>query len=134
MDLYAASGLVSLGSTSAVKPFYIYTASGGLKLKKCGIGMEFLPLHIHETVFGVGDEAWLKYKAQKGKIQSVYIKKVKIISDALFQGRGHCDVIYFDTLNSAYNEDELITNSEAIAIATAYIENRLKQAARACSL
>jgi hypothetical protein len=110
---------------------FTYVASGGILLSRCGINWQFRPLYIHPTAFDVGDKAWLKYKAQKGKLVSVVIKKI-VVHPFLYEGRGNCTAIYFDTLNAAYNEDDLITNAEAVAIAVAFLERELLQAEGAC--
>lgn len=111
---------------------YVYEASGGLNLRKCGIGHSVDPKYVRNVAFSVGDQAWLKYRAEKGILESVTIKKIKL-TPSLYEGRGWCLVIYFDTFNAAYNETDLIYYSEALALVQDYLaRKKLAIAAAEC--
>lgn len=104
---------------------FTYVASGGLSLRRCGLIWEFSPRLVRAVNFLPGEKAWLKYKAQIGIIEFVVVKKIKFF-DNLY------GVMYFDTFNRAYNEDDLVGETTAVALATAYLELRIQQANAAC--
>lgn len=127
---YSGSGNIVFGSSSfAVSSYYAYSGSGKLHAANCGNNIVFLPKIFIEIPFKAGQRAWLKYEAQKGKIRSVMVKKVKILSD--LSTLGGINVMYFDNLNAVFNETDLINQSEAIAIALAYYQRRILLAKQA---
>lgn len=68
--------------------------------------------------FAVGSIAYdCKNARIKGRIEPVVIKKYRILYNPY-------DVIYTDTLNAIWNEDELCNHEEAIDLATSYQERR----------
>jgi putative ABC transport system permease protein len=75
------------------------------------------------------DRAWLKYEALRGRVRSVWIKKLKVVSGLSTLGKPV--VIYYDNLNAVFNEEDLITNSDAVNIALAYHQKRLLDAQKA---
>ena len=99
---------------------FTYQASGKIKFKKCGLNWVFSPLYIQYLTFDIGDRAWLRFRALEGKYQSIVVKKYRLIP-SLYEGKGHSDVLYFDTFNRAYNEDDLITYEQAQVIVDAYL-------------
>ena len=106
---------------------FTYVASGGLSLRRCGPIYSFTPRRVRAVNFLPCEKAWLLFKAQVGIVEFVVVKKIKFFDDLL-------GVIYFDTFNRAYNEGDLIGETDATAIATAYIQQRIQQAQRAeCS-
>lgn len=111
---------------------FTYVASGSLNLRKCGIGYHVDPLHIHNIAFSIGDQAWIKYKAIKGILEWIIIKKIKIF-DYSYNGEGPCTILYVDTFNALYNEEDLIYYEDALALVEAFYERRrLAEAAAEC--
>lgn len=127
---YTASGNIVFGSSSfAVSSYYAYSGSGKLYAANCGNNIVYVPKKLVTVAFKAGQRAWLKHKAQKGKIESVMVKKVKILSD--LSTLGGINVMYFDNLNAVFNETDLINQSEAISIALAYYQSRIFAARKA---
>ena len=108
---------------------YSYTGEGTLKLSRCGNNVVYIPRKFVTVPFKAGQRAWLKYQAQKGKIESVVVKTVKIISN--YSTGGAYNVMYFDNLNAIFNESDLINQSDAINFALNYYQNRLYLAEKA---
>jgi hypothetical protein len=102
---------------------YTYVAAGGLNLRKCGIGYFVNQLYLRNVAFTIGDQAWLKYRAEKGILESVTIKKIKI-TPYIYQGRGPSNIMYFDTFNAAYNETDLVYYDEAVLLVENFIRRR----------
>lgn len=109
---------------------FSYEASGSLSLTKCGTGYIFTPEYVRSVVFSVGDQAWLAFKAQKGILESIVIKKIRIFP-VLYRGLGPSTVIYIDTFNALYNEDDLLSYQDAFTLATNYLNNLILEAERA---
>lgn len=99
---------------------YNYTGSGSIKFGLC-TGY-FKKTNISHK-FSVGDLAWLKYKARKGKLESISIKNL------IFSGGAYSVnkmvVLYKDNNNFLYNPDELLTKNEAVEIAKVYLYEEL---------
>jgi hypothetical protein len=100
-----------------------------MKLKRCGNNVVFVPKRLLSVLFVEGDRAWLKYEALRGRVRSVWIKKLKVVSGLSTLGKPV--VIYYDNLNAVFNEEDLITNSDAVNIALAYHQKRLLDAQKA---
>ena len=62
--------------------------------------------YYYQFKFGINSFAWLAYKARRGVLEKVAIKSVRMVSPYVF--------LYTDTLNSLYNESDLMTQQEAI--------------------
>lgn len=105
---------------------FSYVAEGRITFGHCGEIVIFLPKQVIVLQFIEGDRAWLRYEANRGKIRSIWIKRIKITSSAITGGQ--VNVIYFDNLNAVFNEIDLITNSEALSIALAYHQRQLREA------
>lgn len=108
---------------------FTYTAGGSIFANRCGNNVVFFPKRMITLQFVEGDRAWLRYEAERGRIRSVWIKRVKIVASAATLGRP--TIVYFDNLNAVFNEDDLITNSEAVGIAILYHQRRLYEAQKA---
>jgi hypothetical protein len=108
---------------------FTYTGGGAMTAARCGNNVVFFPKRRLLLQFFEGDRAWLRYEAERGKLRSVWIKRIRIVTNAATLGR--TTVVYFDNLNAVFNEDDLITNSDATTIALAYHQRRLVEAQRA---
>lgn len=60
-------------------------------------------------------------KAKKGILEKLVVKIVKIVVNKKTQGQ--VVVLYIDTLNGLWNENELCSFNEAKAFAVEYLEN-----------
>lgn len=108
-----------------------FNASGTINIDGCG--------EIEKRInvgykWGERSVVYVKPKAVQGVFEKVAIKKV-------FMNNFHGNLepyapVYQDTLNSLYNEDELINEYEAIELVQQYIDRRknlLAQAKNRCS-
>lgn len=111
---------------------FTYIASGGMGLQKCGIGYVFEPYYIRHIAFSIRDQAWLRFKAEKGILESIIIKKIKLI-DFTTRGTGLAIVMYVDTFNAIYNEWDLIYYETAVALVESYLNrNHAEEASAEC--
>ncbi len=99
---------------------YNYTGGGKIRFGLCtGYFKRINILH----KFSVGDIAWLSYKAKKGKLESISIRKL------IFTGGPYSVnkmvVLYKDNTNFLYNPDELITKNEAVELVKSYLYDQL---------
>ena len=112
--------------------FYTYTASGSLNLRKCGLGYSEHPRYVRNTAFAVRDQAWLKYRAIKGILEWIVIKKIRLV-DFSYRGDGLIVILYVDTFNALYNEDDLISYADAVILVNNYLyQQELARAAAEC--
>lgn len=77
----------------------------------------------YTTLFGAGDIVYSLPKAKRGILEKVVIRRVNALNSLLTQGA--FEVMYVDTLNSLWNEWDLVSHAEAIDIAKAYYEELL---------
>jgi len=99
---------------------YNYIGGGKIKFGLCAGYFKRINI-LHK--FNVGDIAWLNYKAKKGKLESISIKKL------IFTGGPYSTnkmvVLYKDNTNFLYNADELITKNEAVELVNSYLYDEL---------
>lgn len=131
MFTYVASGALGIGGRTpwAASP-WSYTASGKLSTRMCGAIVIFSPIPYCPRRFNPGDLVYLQYKAIKGILEYVVIKKLKIV-DRTIQGYGQCVTLYVDTWNALYNEDDLVTLEEANSLISTYQYNQRLNAQKA---
>lgn len=111
---------------------FTYDASGGLGLNKCGVGYIFYPYYVRRVAFSIRDQAWLRYKAEIGILESIIIKKIKLV-DYTTRGTGLSIILYIDTFNAIYNERDLIYYEEAVTLVEAYLyRRRIEEALAEC--
>jgi hypothetical protein len=96
---------------------YTFTISGNLQFHGCPkVDLDTFYL----SNFAVGDTAYDKISARKGKIEAIVVRKI------VFRQRGGLILpLYIDTLNGLYNEVDLVTHDEAVEIATAFFNRKL---------
>jgi len=116
----ASGGLSAGGSTGWAATPWSYVGSGSLSLQKCGVGVVYTPKNLCFYRFNPGDTAYLGYKAAKGVLEYVVIKKVRLNSTFMSGGVGECIALYIDTFNAIYNEWDLLTLADATAMVNAY--------------
>lgn len=101
---------------------YHYLSSGTIKTGGCAkTGKKLYLTH----KFSENSIVYLKFKAKKGVLERIAIKKV--ILRAGPKSYNTVVPLYQDTLNSLYNEEDLISELEARTIAVEYWENVLLQ-------
>jgi hypothetical protein len=94
---------------------YSYLSSGSINIAGCSrIGKDIFVLY----KWGERSVVYFKPKAMKGIIEKIAVKRVVI---NYIEGKFR--PIYVDTLNSLYNEEELIGGYEANLLAQTYIDN-----------
>ena len=120
----------------ASSPAYIlasthsYTGSGGAKLGFC---VSYWKINNYPHKWKVGDTLFILPSAKIGILEKVVIKQVKVISKQ--QTNGSFYFLYIDTTNAIYNENELVTEYDALQVAKMYFERQLAftvQAATIC--
>lgn len=102
---------------------YFYAMTGGIKVVGCGKVDKIVYMTFR---YSPGSTLFLCYKAARGVLEPVTIKK--IILNSNFIRRISPTPLYQDTLNSFYNEWDLCSQSQAVAAATAYYNKQLKYA------
>lgn len=95
-----------------------YTATGGISLFGCA-RVKYSAYYTYK--YGENSIVFLRYKAVRGILEKIAIKKVILQSG--YKTGGHVVPLYQDTLNAYYNEEELCTHQEAVDLATIYYEN-----------
>jgi hypothetical protein len=75
--------------------------------------------------FEIGSLVFSVAKAKKGILQASVIKQIKVVFNARTQGRYL--ILYTDTFNVLWNEDELCSEADATTFAIAYLENEQQQ-------
>jgi len=92
-----------------------YEAQGGFKIKNCG---KYSFTKNVVTLFQKGDVVYIKFKARRGKLEKVYIKKINVVT--LY------DWNYQDTQNRIWLEYEICELAEANQIIENYNINKNK--------
>jgi AAA+ ATPase superfamily predicted ATPase len=98
---------------------YNYFSSGKIKVGGCAKTQRSIYVHYK---WGENSIVYLKYKAQKGILEKIAIKRVILNSGPKTYNK--IISIYQDTLNSLYNESDLITETEARSLAITYWETQ----------
>jgi hypothetical protein len=104
-----------------------YEANGKIKILGC-CASKYKQNFI--VLFPVGSRAFVKFKANIGKIESVVIKKFRILlPDSLVSQGIQPEVMYEDTFNRIWAEEELINQTNALNLIEFYNkeQNRIKE-------
>lgn len=98
-----------------------YTGSGTITINGC----TKYRLYLYEIYkWQVGDTAFFAPKAQyEGKLEKIVIKKIRLVGND--QTFGAIKFLYQDTLNSLYNEWELVNEYDALNLAKQYYERQM---------
>jgi len=105
---------------------YSYTAQGGVKLQFCN---NFWQINNYVHKWSPGDVCFFKNAAMKGNLEKIVVKQVKVISKKYTNGA--VIFLYIDTLNGLFNEEELISEYDALLLAKQYYEIQLANTAGA---
>lgn len=98
---------------------FSYVGSGTVYTKGCAVTKKITYI---QYKYGENSIVYVKYKAEKGIIERIAIKRVLLNSGPKTFNK--IIPIYEDTLNSLYNEDDLILEEDAKALALAYWTKR----------
>lgn len=101
---------------------YTYTMTGGLVISGCG-SVTFKKFIYFR--YGPGSNVYLRYKASEGVLEIVTIKKIVPVSN--YKTGYRLIPFYIDNLNGTYNESDLCSETDAVALATAFYESQLSQ-------
>lgn len=104
-----------------------YQSTGEIKILGC-CASKFKQNFI--VSFPAGSRAFIKFKANKGKLESVSIKKFRVIlSENLFSQGIQPELMYEDTFNRIWAEKELITQAVALEFIDSYKkeQNKMKE-------
>ncbi len=93
-----------------------YVASGRLLFRSLPAPYKVLQAIILK--FQERDIAYEKKKAELGYLRAIAVKRI-ILNSGIWSG-GQIVPIYVDTWNGYWNEYDLLTHAEALALATAY--------------
>ena len=99
-----------------------YTASGGLKV---GICSKYWMTKNYPYKWRPGDVLFSKQKALVGQFEKVAIKDVRIIMNQSTTGK--LFFIYVDSLNSLWNENDLVQEYDALLMAKMYYEKKIAE-------
>jgi len=99
---------------------YTYDSYGVIAIKGCAA---LKVIFTWESKFNNGSEAFILYKAKRGVLEKVVIKKIFLtnnssLNNAMFG--------YIDTYNRSWNESELAWFAEAKPIALNYLNNQIE--------
>lgn len=88
-----------------------YQADGGVKVRGCaGTGLR----RNYPVRYSVGERVWVGRKARMGKVESVVIKRSRVsVPDRPSPGGYATAVVYTDTFNRVWIENELVNQEEA---------------------
>lgn len=98
-----------------------FTGSGNIIIDGCTRYRLYL-YNIYK--WQVGDVCFFAPKArEEGKLEKIVIKRIKLVGNN--QTYGDIKFIYEDTLNSLYNEWELVNEYDALNLAKSYYEYQM---------
>ena len=104
---------------------YNEVGSGGLSASGCVVVFE---RHVFITAFGAGDIVYNVAKARRGILEKLVIKLVRPVNSRRAIRRNQ--VIYQDTFNGLWNEDDLVPYRTALVLAEAYWQRVLDDASQ----
>lgn len=104
---------------------YNEVGTGGLGMSGCSISVY---VKSYVTMYGAGDIVYSLPKAKRGILEKVVIRRTNVLNTLLTQGA--FEVMYVDTLNSLWNEWDLTSHTNALALSKAYYEDLLVELAK----
>ena len=100
---------------------FTYTGQGSLQLGGCST--YYLIIKVPYK-YVPGTVTYYKPKAEQGKLEKIVVKKVQVVRNSPTEGQ--YVFMYIDTLNSIYNEYDLILEPEALFLIKIYIERQIQ--------
>ena len=107
-------------------PSFYYTGSGRFQISACS---KYWKTINYPHKWSVGDVLFSKLKAMVGQFEKVAIKEVRLIMNSSTAGK--MTFIYVDTLNSLWNEYDLVQEYDALLIAKMYYEKQIIETTKA---
>jgi hypothetical protein len=95
-----------------------YTGTGGINIFGCASVQHY---DYYNYLYGENSIVFLRYKAIRGVLEKIAIKKVILKQNIRTYGK--IVPLYQDNLNAYYNEEELCTHQEAVDLAIIFYEN-----------
>jgi hypothetical protein len=99
---------------------FAYTGQGSIQIAGCST-YYIIPRVYHK--YRPGDVVYYAPKAAKGKLEKIVIKKVHVTRNSRTEGK--IVFMYYDTLNTLYNQYDLVWESEAMLLIKAYLEEQI---------
>ena len=131
--VYEATGGILVSNDSAIvsRNFYSHVTSGTITIGGCAL-IERTECLVYK--YPIGAKVYVCDKAcNHGKIEAICIKSVRILSSHRSRWEYPSpprNVLYTDTYNMIWEEDELCTHAEALDCAIAYWERVQEEAAK----
>lgn len=97
-----------------------YTATGLIRTSGCA-GVSVKKNYL--VLFTVGSKAYIKRKARFGKMEFVVIKKIYRQTPHNINYGIQVDILYSDTFNRVWAEEELMSKENALDLANLYWQN-----------
>lgn len=102
---------------------FTYEATGGFKIRGCASPVSYTNLIPYK--FGIGQIAYSKAQAKRGKLERVAIKDAVLLDyqrSQSYQGYEEFRFRYKDTFNDIWFDEDLCWQDEAVELATIYWE------------
>lgn len=98
----------------------VLSAGNGVGVSSCcGVGSRSVRI---EYQFAQGSVVYSIKKAREGILEAIAIKKVLIKNP--YNNYGSVFVLYQDTYNGLWNEEDLCNQAQAVSLATTYLEEQ----------
>lgn len=92
-----------------------YIGSGGITIGGCAVA-SYTPNYAYR--WPLGTKLYALYKARRGCLEAVVLKQVRIVQNVKTGALTY--IMYVDTLNGLWDEDELVELADAQAAVDAY--------------
>lgn len=99
---------------------YSYTGGGTLIFNSC-TKYRYLKAFLYKWL--PGQIVYYKPKAEIGKLEKIVVKSVQLVKNA--STNGQVVFMYIDTMNSIYNEYDLISETQALILARNWYQQQI---------
>lgn len=99
--------------------------SSGVTIGGCSTNVKKACSHLK---FKENDTVYLRAKAEKGLLRKITVKRIIINKGKFGRQFNSFSPLYVDSLNSIYNERELVTKEEAIDLAEIFYIDQVSEA------
>ncbi len=94
---------------------FTYVGSGGITIGGCA-AVSYTPEYAHR--WPLGTRLYALYKARRGCLEAVVLKQVRVVQNVKTGALTY--IMYVDTLNGLWDEDELVELADAQAAVAAF--------------
>jgi hypothetical protein len=103
---------------------YTYSGSGTVRIGGCS---PFEVVINYPILFSLGSVVYSRPKALKGVLERIAIKDVRVFTHGILNRSqlaryGYFTPLYIDTLNGYHNQEDLCGYTEAVELATRYLD------------